>query len=751
MSKVDETPFLEPSSVEHLPAQIQSNTSSVVEWATLPTTSSSSEGESLDPASLFHSFRRHWLLAMVLGVILGGITTAVCLVFLPKNYTATAMVQVDLRPEESLIGNSNKLVSIRDYETFKMTQALSMRSPFVLNAALRESEVLQLKIYQREKNDPIKWLQNELIVSYPNDAELMQVSLTDDDKREVTTMVRAVVAAYMNEVVEQEKAERHRTLAELESIYAEKKNEARAKRDQLKRLAEQLNTADQEVIRIQSTAAMHEHTGLRSSLNQVLAEARRANAELAVAKAALHRLETSGVSAFELDDVVRQDLMCKDYLTQMSGLQTVVEQQSRVAKNLSTSTTYNGQFIQQYEAAKSSFEERKTELETQMISAKKSELEGMVAELTVKAELIEEEKKVIEEQFAESSRNIAKLGQTSVDIEIMRTDLTNLDGVLAQLNTQLERARLDLRNQSRIRIRQQAQEPESYDAPQLRLALAIIAGGFTFLLPLIGIVLIDLKKKRINNMEDVVKHLGLPVMGTVPVIPSRAIRRLNAPSGAGYQWNVRLTESIDSIAARLLRSALIDDERTVLITSAVSGEGKTTLAVQIAMSLARAGKRTVLVDFDLRRPAIDKAFQLPLDPGISEALCGEADIRELSQSVGINNLSVIPAGRCDRHALQALASGEDERILSQLKNEYDFVIIDGSPILPVADSRYIAQHVDSVVMSVFRDLSRAPKVMSAYNILKSFGVENVETVVASPCEAGYGVINTSISNEAGTA
>ena len=751
MSKIDETPFLEPSNVEHLPAQTHSDSSSMVEWTTLPSVPQASEAEGLDTTTLFHSLRRHWLLALVLGGIFGVVTTVSCFVFLPKNYTSHAMIQVDLRPEESPIGQQRNNTNLQEYETFKMTQALSMRSPFVLNAALRQSEVLALEIYQREKKNPIRWLQENLVVNYPNDAELMQVSLTDNDKREVTTMVRAIVNAYMNEVVEQAKAEKHRALAELENIYAEKKDEARAKRDQLKRLAEQLNTADKQAIDIKTRAVMQEHMSLRSSLTTVSTEYRRASAELAAAEATLARLEKDGIPKFALHEAVSKDRMCAQYQEQMGGLKSIVEQQRRFTKDTATSSTYTGQFDQQYEAASSALDERKYELEEELLAAKKSEIEGLVSELKVKADLIKAEKDAIDAQYAESSEEVSRLGVSSVDIEIMRTDLANLDEILAQLNTQLERARFDLRNQSRIRIRQHAQEPETYDAPELRKALSVIAGLFVAVLPLVTIVLVDLRKKRINSMEDVSKNLGLPVMGAIPVIPSRAIRRLNSPSGPGHHWNVRLTESIDGIAARLLRNASLDGERVVLITSAVSGEGKTTLAVQIAMSLARAGKRVALVDFDLRRPAIDKAFQLPLDPGVSESLCGEADVRELGKSVGINNLSVVTAGRCDRHALQALANGEDERILTQLKNEYDFVIVDGSPILPVADSRYVAQHVDSVVMSVFRDLSRAPKVMAAYDILKSFGVVNVEAVVASPCDAGYGVVHTAVDDGSGAA
>jgi capsular exopolysaccharide synthesis family protein len=324
--------------------------------------------------------------------------------------------------------------------------------------------------------------------------------------------------------------------------------------------------------------------------------------------------------------------------------------------------------------------------------------------------------------------------------------LENLENVRKTIASKREALEVETNSRPRIQLRQPAEVPQSSDNPKMKMALSILVAMIGLVLPLFAIVALDVHKQRINSSEDVAKGLGLSVIGSVPMIPSRAIRRLGAPSTKNQHWNVRLAESIDTIAAKLLRNAMIEKNRVVLITSAISGEGKTTLATQVAMSLARAGKQTVLVDFDLRRPAIDKAFQLPLHPGISEALCGENDVKSLPQSTGLPNLDVVTAGRCDRHALQALANGSDKQLFEEFREKYEFVIVDGSPILPVADSRYVSQHVDSVVLSVFRDYSRAPKVMAACEILESFGVHDIEAVVTSSGEDGYGVVDTIVQN-----
>ena len=119
-------------------------------------------------------------------------------------------------------------------------------------------------------------------------------------------------------------------------------------------------------------------------------------------------------------------------------------------------------------------------------------------------------------------------------------------------------------------------------------------------LPVVAITLWDTRRQRINSSAEVRERLGIPVIGAMPIIPTRVLRHLGSPSKRNQLWQLRLTESVDGITARLLRRAELEQRRVVMVTSAVSGEGKTTLAAQLAMSLARAGRRTVLVDFDLR-------------------------------------------------------------------------------------------------------------------------------------------------------
>jgi capsular exopolysaccharide synthesis family protein len=176
----------------------------------------------------------------------------------------------------------------------------------------------------------------------------------------------------------------------------------------------------------------------------------------------------------------------------------------------------------------------------------------------------------------------------------------------------------------------------------------------------------------------------------------------------------------------------------VMITSAVGGEGKTSLASHLSTSLARSGLRTLLIDADLRRPSIHKLFDLPVTAGLSELIRGEVALADAIDSTPIEGLKVLTAGKCDRQTISLLAQGRLGPLFVQLKEQFDFVIVDSSPLLPVADGLMIAQHVDAVLFSIFRDISSKTKVLAASERLHSLGVPILGAVVTGTHGGRYG-------------
>src|SRR5262249_51065247 len=145
-----------------------------------------------------------------------------------------------------------------------------------------------------------------------------------------------------------------------------------------------------------------------------------------------------------------------------------------------------------------------------------------------------------------------------------------------------------------------------------------------------------------------VADLGLRLVGTVPARAGRAAGVSEA------DWQSLLTESVDSVRTMLLHATGAGKLRLVMITSAVGGEGKTSLAGHLAASLARSGRKALLVDADLRHPSVHRLFEVPGAPGFAEALRGEVAAADAVRPTSLANLHVLPAGDCDHTALAQL-------------------------------------------------------------------------------------------------
>lgn len=170
--------------------------------------------------------------------------------------TATCVLRISY-PEPMIQGESGPRSSGKDaFEVYKKTQRQLVTSRLVLSAALGKPEVAKLPSVEAEqqKGDPVRWLERTVEVEFPGDADIMTVSVSLDDSQEATALADAVVDAYLREVVNAERDQKQQRLSELDHVYAEKEAEARAKREELRKLSEQRveeinDSADTEMLR----------------------------------------------------------------------------------------------------------------------------------------------------------------------------------------------------------------------------------------------------------------------------------------------------------------------------------------------------------------------------------------------------------------------------------------------------------------------------------------------------------------------
>ncbi len=198
----------------------------------------------------------------------------------------------------------------------------------------------------------------------------------------------------------------------------------------------------------------------------------------------------------------------------------------------------------------------------------------------------------------------------------------------------------------------------------------------------------------------------------------------------------REAEAIRGLRTAVYFSTRNQDRRVLQVTSPAAGDGKTTLISNLAVSLAQAGKRVLLVDCDLRRPRVHEVFSLDNSIGLADVLMSKAEVSEAWQTSEVTNLSILPSGPIPSNPAELLESPEFEQMLNRLRATYDFVLLDTPPVLAVSDPVSIAAHVDGVVLTIrLRKNSRAHAIR-AKEVLNTSGVTILGTVVNGVGEPG---------------
>jgi len=675
-------------------------------------------------APYLHGLRRHSALAFGLGLLMVAIVAPLVWLSQTDEYTAKAYLRVSSTEKRIAFATQGEIRT--DFDLYRSTQQELLTSPFVLMAALRDPALTNLSVIKEEEN-PLAMLAREVRVGFPGDSEIMEVRFTADNPEEATAVVNAVVQAYRDEVVDVERVQKRERLSELDRVFAAKETQVRAKRTDLKELATRLGTGQEDALNLKQENALEVYAAFRREQMRVQFEMLRARGELQAQQALLKNFDAQKVSGLELAMYADQDPIVQQLAQQLAWIQAdYMYSQSQVRPG--AATPYLERYGRDYALAQQQYEAQQQRLRDELVMHTQMSIEDQIEELNTQIAVLEAQNAAIQQDVEDARAEAEKYGVQSIDVEMARAEIEQLERVLAELATERERLRVEVNSEARVTLIQSADEPRSPDS-SMRIPLTVLASLAAFGLPLVGIALWDVRGKRINSSRDVSDNLGLPVIGSVPKIPPRIIKRLAKPTQRHQRWRMQLTESVDGIVAQLLRKAALEDTRSVLVTSPVRGEGKTTMATQIALSLVRNGHRVLLMDCDMRRPALNDVFGLPAEPGVSECLRGDARVEDAVRETATDGLHVLPAGRWDRQVMAALAKGASAGLLNELRAEYDFVVIDSCPVLPVADTRYISQHVDMVLLSVLRDTSDLPSVQSSFEILTAFGVENIETAV----------------------
>lgn len=269
---------------------------------------------------------------------------------------------------------------------------------------------------------------------------------------------------------------------------------------------------------------------------------------------------------------------------------------------------------------------------------------------------------------------------------------------------------------SNIRIVDHAEVPQGPARPRpvTNLLLALFGGS----LLAVGLALFfERLDNRIRSPEEIKVRLGLPFLGMVPAITSKAFHR-NSPlllNGVPPGF----AEAFRVIRTNVLFSSAEEGCRSLVITSAHPGEGKTVVAANLAVALAQAGQRVLLIDGDLRKPRMHDLFGQEQEPGLSNLMVGNAKASEAVRKSEVAGLWVMTSGTIPPNPAELLGSKRFGDFLARLREHFDWVLVDSPPVMAVTDASVVAHATSGVLFVVGAEMASRQTAQAALEQLES--------------------------------
>ncbi len=255
----------------------------------------------------------------------------------------------------------------------------------------------------------------------------------------------------------------------------------------------------------------------------------------------------------------------------------------------------------------------------------------------------------------------------------------------------------------------------------------------------------DYLDNSIKTPRDVEERLGLPVFGHIPLVQAEESKQ--SLSGRSSNSGLITLDSTKSIVAESFRSLRTNLQfavpekrgRVFHFTSTMQGEGKTTITANLGVTLALMGSRTLIVDLDLRKPRIHHIFDINREPGITHLLAGKSDFKEIIRPTATEHLYVIPAGIIPPNPSELLSQQNLSEFLDKTRKEFDYILIDSPPVLPVTDSLLLGRLADTSFIVIKLGETSFPAVEQAIKQLRGVNV-NVAGAIINKIKpsAGYG-------------
>ncbi|MCS6915894.1 MAG: polysaccharide biosynthesis tyrosine autokinase [Myxococcales bacterium] len=311
-------------------------------------------------------------------------------------------------------------------------------------------------------------------------------------------------------------------------------------------------------------------------------------------------------------------------------------------------------------------------------------------------EAVREEQKVLAD-LEEVKREALKLDRLKIEYDKLKRDAESLQQHYTQvLNRTNQTGTVGRIRQNNVHVLDYARLPQTPVSPRIKVTL-LVAGLLSLLLGVLVTLLLDAMDRSVKSQDDVEQRLMLPFLGVLP--------RLEGGAAAADLYVADHPRSTVAEACRTVRTNILFAGaeralRRILVTSSVAREGKTLCCISLGTVLAQGGARTLLVDCDLRRPRIARAFGLREGVGLTNVLLGDVDVQDAIRETRVPGLWILPSGPIPPNPAELLDGLHFRGLLEGLGGRFDRILIDSPPAVPVTDPAILSTAVDGVVLVV---------------------------------------------------
>ena len=664
----------------------------------------------LSAESLRHALRRRWHVVLPLALVIAVVVGMAVSARMPPVYVARTLVHVPSTRPAILYGD---LDGRNDSVNFQRTQIAMVKSRFVLERAAQEIATRNLDLVHDQPN-LADWLASRITADFVVAPEILQIKLKEASPEDMNVILDVVRDTYVREVLNKDRNDHDAHLKRLTELAASHKSKLADQQRHLDTRAKALGANSADELRQHFEHGRIRIAALNSELNYVRASMRQSELEPAA---------SVPPSPDRIAEMTEQ-LMAADETAQVRR-QEAMALESRLAdyrlhlRNFESTSTYKT-LTADLAATRDSLAGRRRELQV-----------AAVERLKANASQLRTQEQATRQQAGAAAKQY--LTQLESELHRQGEASATLAGELAEFET-LQKAATQEQEQVRlIEQRIRALQVEQGAPPRARVLEAstisetpawhryvklAIVPILCALAVVMGLSWLDHRGGRVNSPADL-EACRLKVLGAIPAVREHVLESFGTSRHHGQTETRQLSDAFD-IAREMIVPYLSKSHGFVLgVTSAMSGEGKTVLAAHLAVRLALTGRRTLLVETDVRTPRLSNLFGIPSHPGVVAVLAGEADVTDATRPGPVPGLDIIPSGGSGSDSLTGRLAGQIPDWLDGMRDRYDVIVLDTAPVRLAPETLMLCRAADGVLLSVLRDVSRIREVLASCDRLAS--------------------------------